>query len=200
MKPRANPRQARRAEVEQEKLWCSWGRHEATKHPYLKQQYPQGTICMRCQVEIMGGLEKFVYMPEMSEAMYRQARARFEAGRREAIVEGHFKSKMPDSTGLVYYIRINGQVKIGYTANLKQRSRAYPPGSELLAVEPGTRDTERERHIQFSRFRARGREWFIESPELAAHIAALAEEHGVPLKLMHEYTKHRAAKGAKVDA
>lgn len=192
MKPRANPRQARRAVADRETLWCSWGRHEATKHPHLKQQYPQGTICMGCQLEIMGGLEKFVYMPEMSEAMYRQARARFDTRHREAVFEGYLKAKMPDADGVVYYMRINGQIKIGYTGNLKQRSKAYPPGTELLAVEPGTRDTERERHIQFGRFRVRGREWFLESPELAAHITELASEHGVPLKLMHEYTKHHA--------
>jgi len=194
MRPRANNRQLRRVEESKGDFWCSWGRHETFKHPYLKEQYPAGTICMGCQVDLMGELEKFVYMPEMSEAMYRQQRALFAARRLKAIVEVRSLQKDPNSDGIVYYIRINGQIKIGYTKDLTQRSRHYPPGSELLAFEPGTREIERERHMKFSRFLTRGREWFIEAPEIQAHIAALVKEHGLPKRLMHKYTKHHTVK------
>jgi len=191
MKPRANERQSKRAEAASHDLWCSWGRHETFRHPELKEHYAAGTICIGCQVEIMGNLEKVVFMPEISEAMRRQARVLWEARRAQSVFEGSLKEKAPDSEGLVYYIRINGQVKIGYTTNLKQRSRSYPPGSELLAVEPGTPEWERQRHVQFDRFLVRGREWFMESPELQEHMAALVEEYGRPQRLMHSYTKHK---------
>lgn len=146
---------------------------------------------MACQVEIAEGLEKVVYMPEMSEAMYRHARARYEANRGEAAYDAYLHAKVPDADGIVYYILINGQIKIGYTANLKRRSRSYPPGSELLAIEPGTKMLERERHIQFARFLARGREWFADAPEIRKHAASLVEQFGMPKKMMHRYTEHR---------
>lgn len=191
--PRANDRQLRKAYEAELNFWCSWGRHHTLKHPHIKEQYPAGTICFWCQVEIATEVSKFVYMPEMSEAMHRQARKRFERQRIEAVYDGFLKNSSPEADGLVYYMRINQQIKIGYTTNLTQRSRAYPPGTELLAVEPGTKETERERHIKFSRFRKRGREWFVEAPELTEHMSALAEQFGVPEKLMHSYTKHRAS-------
>jgi len=99
----------------------------------------------------------------------------------------------PDSTGIVYYMRINGQIKIGYTANLTQRSRHYPPGTELLAVEPAGPYTERDRHQQFHRDRVRGREWFEPSSELMEHIAELEKIHEVPHHLMHKYTTRKGA-------
>src|SRR5690606_22269051 len=97
-------------------------------------------------------------------------------------------------TGHVYYMRINGRIKIGYTANLRQRSRNYPPGTELLAVEPGTRELERQRHARFSRSLAQGREWFAESDELMEHIRVLADAHGIPADVMHAYSVHEGIK------
>lgn len=177
-----------------EALYCSWGKHRTFKHRDLKEEYDNGTICMRCQIDIMGNLEKFVAMPEMSEAMYREARKRTEIARQEVRLNNRRIEAVPDSTGFVYYMRINGQIKIGYTANLRQRSRNYPPGTELLAVEPGTTETERKRHGQFVRDLARGREWFRESAALSAHIETLARDFPVPSELMHRYTKHEGAK------
>jgi hypothetical protein len=142
----------------------------------------------------MGNLEKAVYMPELSEAMKVRARMKWEQERAQAVAAAPLRRANPDVEGIVYYIRINGQVKIGYTKNLRSRSRAYPPGSELLAVEPGTRETERERHSLFSRDLAQGREWFHESDALTEHIAALVAEFGRPTELMHRYKAHEAAR------
>lgn len=57
---------------------------------------------------------------------------------------------------VVYYLRVDGWIKIGYTVNLAQRMRAYPPSAALLGVERGTPSLERRRHRQFCRFLARG--------------------------------------------
>lgn len=199
-KPRANERQQRRAEAIQGDLWCSFGQHQTFKHPDLKEQYPSGTVCLSCQIKIMSELEKVVYMPELSEAMARQARATWEARRLQHQYENYLRKKKPDMEGLVYYIRINGQIKIGFTTDLTQRSRSYPPGSELLAVEPGTKELERERHVQFHRFLARGREWFVDAPEILEHAASLVPLYGLPKKLMYRYTLHEAGRKAKKSA
>lgn len=100
----------------------------------------------------------------------------------------------PFAEGWVYYMRINGYIKIGYTKNLKQRSRNYPPGTELLAVEPGTRDLEKQRHGEFSRSLAQGREWFAQSDALSAHIAKVSEEYETPTAMMYSYSKHEGIK------
>lgn len=191
---RANARQQKRINAASRELWCSWGQHHTFKHAYLKEQFPSGTICLGCQLQIVSNVETVVEMPALTEAMARQSRERHLRKKQDALMESMRSEADPDSDGWVYYMRINGHIKIGYTKNLRQRSRAYPPGTELLAVEPGTREVEKLRHEQFSRFLAQGREWFAESESLTAHIESLADQHVTPTKLMHSWTKHEGIK------
>jgi hypothetical protein len=196
MRPRANERQRRRAAEDANELWCSFGKHTTRRRFEVKEQYPTATICFRCQVSVMENLEKSLFMPELSEAILLRKRAAWELERKRAVTEGDLRRHAPDMEGIVYYLRINGTVKIGYTTNLTRRSRAYPPGSELLAVEPGTPDTEKERHQQFRNYLTRGREWFVEAPAILDHTERLRGLYGLPSALMHNYTKHHTAKGS----
>lgn len=75
------------------------------------------------------------------------------------------------TAGWVYYIRIDGQIKIGWTGDVERRTRAYPPSSELLATHPGTKQVESDMHKKFAHLKTHGREWFREDPALDAHIA-----------------------------
>lgn len=177
-------------------FWCSWGRHHTYKHRVLKEQFPAGTMCYMCQVNITENLRGILFMPEMTAAIRRQELNSFEGERTMKLRQKVWEEAHPDEnlTGVVYYLRINNLVKIGFTTNLAQRSRAYPPGSELLAVEPATTYTERERHQDFSRWRAQGREWFHESETLSQHIESLVAAHGLPLDMMHKFTEHDTRK------
>lgn len=76
----------------------------------------------------------------------------------------------------VYYLRVGDMIKIGTTRNLQRRMAAYPPGSVLLAVEPGGEDVEAIRHRQFGHLLMERNEWFRPAPDLMAHIA----EVGLP--------------------
>lgn len=194
MKRRANPRQEKRVERDSRELWCSWGQHRTFKHAYLKEQFPAGTMCMGCQLKIVENVEAAIELPAVTEAIARQGRLRHEQKKLDARMTRIREDADPDADGWVYYMRINGRIKIGYTTNLRQRSRNYPPGTELLAVEPGTRDTEKRRHDQFSRSLAQGREWFAESDDLAAHIVGLAAQYATPTKAMHAYSTHEGIK------
>lgn len=79
----------------------------------------------------------------------------------------------PPIEDVVYYMRFGDRVKIGTTRNLAQR-RAAIPHDELLATEPGGRDVERTRHLQFRGSRVTGqREWFHLTHEIRQHIAGL---------------------------
>lgn len=79
---------------------------------------------------------------------------------------------MPYGDQFVYYVKRDDLIKIGYTADLASRVRALK--GRLLAVEPGSRSIERERHAQFAAHRVLG-EWFKPAPELLDHIAKLRE-------------------------
>lgn len=93
-------------------------------------------------------------------------------------MEAEGREKTEREGGDVYYLRVDGLVKIGYSRNVYTRMQAYPPTSELLAVEKGTKETERLRHGQFTADLEHRREWFRESEELRAWIAHVREQYG----------------------
>lgn len=78
---------------------------------------------------------------------------------------------------IVYYVRRNGLVKIGYTSNIDQRKgqlRAH--WTDVAAFEYGGRDLEQLRHQQFAHLRAEGDELGVEhyheGPDLTEHMRA----------------------------
>lgn len=87
-------------------------------------------------------------------------------------------------TAVVYYLRRNGLIKIGWTGNIKARMRALRP-DELLAVEPGCMHIETGRHHQFAEHRlpndGNGDEWFSPEPEVLAHIELIAQMYPTPV-------------------
>lgn len=112
--------------------------------------------------------ESFARMDEGAEDRVEEARRRLRIGR--------------DAHSVVYYVlEPDGMVKIGYTNNMKDRLIALRIGFDaVLAMEPGGRTLERERHLQFKHLR-RGRwEKFRPATDLQDHIAAVVEQHGPP--------------------
>jgi hypothetical protein len=79
----------------------------------------------------------------------------------------------PPRVDVVYYLRYDDRIKIGTTANPRQRLSAIWH-DELLAFERGDRLRERRRHAQFAGDRFAGTEWFRSSPALLEHVAGLA--------------------------
>jgi len=74
---------------------------------------------------------------------------------------------------VVYYLRLGERVKIGTTANPRQRFAALGH-EEVLAFEPGDRAVEQRRHAEFADDRLGTSEWFALSARLRAHVDALA--------------------------
>ncbi len=104
-------------------------------------------------------------------------------------VEAQDRRHRGNQPGWVYYVEIGDRIKVGYSADVRRRMRAYPPGSLLLAVEPGDTALERQRHRQFAEHLTDGREWFNPDPQLLDHIRALTDLHGHPQRYAHEYRK-----------
>lgn len=105
--------------------------------------------------------------------------------RREAERAAKAAESRGQQPGWIYYVRVGDRVKIGYSADVKRRMRAYPPDSHLLAVHPGTRQLETEMHQRFAGSRAAGREWFRETPDLAEHVAQVVAKFGDPREHRH---------------
>lgn len=83
------------------------------------------------------------------------------------------RTKIAADDPVVYYIRFGDRIKIGTTGDLRGRMSALPH-DEVLAIERGDRDLERERHGQFAHLRLTPRgEWFRTAPDLLAHIDTL---------------------------
>lgn len=89
---------------------------------------------------------------------------------------------------VVYYVRVNDYVKIGYTIHLRERVNSLRINQDaVLAVEPGWRETEAQRHAQFADERQGRRENFNPSRRLMAHIDVVRSKHGEPW----EFTERR---------
>ncbi|TYP82060.1 GIY-YIG nuclease family protein [Blastococcus xanthinilyticus] len=96
-----------------------------------------------------------------------------------------------DQPGFVYFIEVGERVKIGYSVDVRRRLRSYPPGSVLLAVEPGSPELERQRHQQFAGSLLDGREWFRPDRVILEQAAAIRERRGDPARFAHRYRSKR---------
>lgn len=73
---------------------------------------------------------------------------------------------------VVYYLRFRDRIKIGTSANPRQRFTGIRH-DEVLAFERGNRLTEQRRHAQFGSHRFARTEWFEDHAELREHIETL---------------------------
>jgi hypothetical protein len=81
---------------------------------------------------------------------------------------------------VVYYVQLDHRIKIGYSATLHNRLKAYPPNRRLLATEPGADGLEAIRLREFAEYLAMGREWFTLGPRLLVHVNELRKAAGTP--------------------
>lgn len=88
------------------------------------------------------------------------------------------KQREKPPTDVVYYLRFQDRIKIGTTTDLTQRLSNIPH-DRLLAIEPGGRHLEHERHAQFADAHAY-REWFHPTTDLLEHIDTVLMQHGNP--------------------
>lgn len=139
------------------------------------------------------GMDVATYFDVMAEDYTRDERKRdilamrrFLQIEREEIAE-RAQASRKITPGWVYYLLVADRIKIGYTIDVKRRLRSYPPGSQLLALHPGTKQLEHDMHAKFAGARAAGREWFLDTPELRQHIKDVIEQFGEPDRARYEH-------------
>ena len=148
-------------------------------------------LCYQHIMEIVKVFDSVRGAPGISaREMIRHHHERDQENAKRAVVTS-MQARGGRQPGYVYYIRIDQHIKIGYAANIASRMRAYPPSAILLAAHPGTKETEREMHLEFRRYLDRGREWFSQGEKLMTHISEVLAQFGDPTLLGYEYTKAR---------
>lgn len=85
------------------------------------------------------------------------------------------------TNGDIYFIRLNGLVKVGWTRNIWQRLKSYGASAELLVNYPASRDDETNLHRQLRPALAKGREWYEDGPIIADFISKALKEYGSPI-------------------
>lgn len=136
--------------------------------------YLESPFCGDCIWRLWAYLD--ATQPEQKKDLARKGRIdeihRMEAtlNQRATRVADRSRRERATEPGTIYYLRVGDLIKIGFTADIDQRMKHYPPNTELLAQHPGTRQTERRMHHKFLHHRASGREWFTPSDDITQHI------------------------------
>lgn len=80
----------------------------------------------------------------------------------------------------VYIVKVDDLIKIGYSANIERRMKQYAPGTEILAIFPGTRKIEAYLHKKYAVHLTKGREWFADCVEIRNLVASMVAMYGEP--------------------
>ena len=94
----------------------------------------------------------------------------------------------------VYYLLVGDLIKVGHAHVVHERLRQYPPNATLLALEPGDPSLEKQRHRELRESLAMGREWFHDTDQVRAVIAAVVAEHGPPKVIVPRASRRQAPK------
>lgn len=170
---------------------CDWCEVKHLPSGTVNEEFENGKfMCLYCQILVTDNMAKTsLAFVEISVAQRVAHHAKTDQAKRERKASERMRA-ISNEPGWVYYVRQGDLIKIGYTDNIKQRMRAYAPTGELLAVHPGTLETEKDMHRKFAVALDQGREWFRQRPELMAHIAETVNQFGDPSVFVYKYRKH----------
>jgi len=112
---------------------------------------------------------------ETNEILLQRTRDKFQAED-----EAAKKRRLASTDGKIYFVRLNGLIKVGWSRDVDERLRAYGPEIEVLCIYPGSRDDETYLHRQLRPVLARGREWYQDHPIVTDYVAKIIEKYGEP--------------------
>lgn len=171
---------------------CAIGLHEVTSGEFLVMEIDGSFICNSHFQQVMELGDSTLSRTDVESRIHKGWRQRSKLIAEREFVEELRRKSRSQQPGFIYYVQIGELVKIGYAGDVKRRMRGYPPHSRLLAVHPGTRETESEMHLKYRAFLRRGREWFDPHPVLMAHIDEVVAKFGKPSPLAHRM-RHAAS-------
>lgn len=98
--------------------------------------------------------------------------------------------------GQIYFVRLNGMIKVGWSSKLRSRLKSYGASAEILCHYPASRPEERDLHRQLRPYLAMGREWYQECQLLVDVVAGVIQRHGEPT-IFPAWTRPKADLAAK---
>lgn len=98
----------------------------------------------------------------------------------DATYEADKEARKSRQDGDIYYLRLNGLIKVGWSRSIYQRFKAYGPDVEVLCHYPATRTDETNLHRQLRPYLAKGREWYEDCQLIADLVTKAIEQHGPP--------------------
>ena len=144
---------------------CLWHTRETMRQAIL-----DGAMPWDCLRELVQFTDSFIQIRQAINAMD-------DRGFLANLAAEHEQEKA-ERDSVVYYIRLTGdRIKIGWTTDLNKRLVTFRArAADVLAIEPGGRSLEAQRHRQFGHCRIGRSEDFNEDPALLAHIESLRVE------------------------
>lgn len=109
--------------------------------------------------------------------------------RAEARKKRATEKRKPTAAGQIYFVLVDGLVKVGWTSKLADRIRAYGPKAIVLANYPGTRSEEGTLHKQLTPARAHGREWYHDGDIVRMFVDEAIAKYGPPRFKSIEWTE-----------
>lgn len=82
--------------------------------------------------------------------------------------------------GQMYFVRLNGLVKVGWSSKLRTRLKQYGADVEILCHFPATREDETLLHRQLRPYLAKGREWYQDCQLIHDVVDGYIEQYGRP--------------------
>lgn len=96
---------------------------------------------------------------------------------------------MAREDGDIYFVRLGGLVKVGWTRDIWSRVKSYGASAELLVSYPATRQDETNLHRQLTPARAKGREWYEDGDVIARFIDEALAKYGTPQRFEGMWTE-----------
>lgn len=159
------------------------------QHRYVRLNRP-GYTCIDCNEPIIRDRDEDKFFCQVCGESYSREEFRSilarniliirnrDEAQRQKFQESHRLHKIATQRNLmdiVYYLQFGDRIKIGTTTDMQSRMTSLP-WDVVLAIEPGGRTLETQRHQQFAAYRIRG-EWFRMGEELMNHIVEVREQH-----------------------
>lgn len=82
--------------------------------------------------------------------------------------------------GQIYFLRLNGLIKVGWSSDLVGRLKAYGPDVVVLCHYPASRQDETLMHRQLRPYLAKGREWYEDCQLIADVVNRMVSQYGKP--------------------
>lgn len=94
------------------------------------------------------------------------------------VAERKRRTEVSLSPGWIYFLELDDKIKVGWTSNLANRLKSYPPHARMVVEYPATRADERDLHRTLRTELVAGREWYGRTPLVLGCMreAQLAED------------------------